>query len=154
MKTTRNFFFRQNDFIFKFENVINDHVYQTCRLCIFSSTIQQILEIVHNDNHSKFARCYEKIFSIYYIRDLSRYLRNFLKYCSKCQIYQTRRHKFYDFLQSILISSIFFRTITIDFVLTLLKSFSKNFDSFMSINCKYSKRIFLILEKIIWFAIQ
>ena len=84
------FFFRQNNFIFKFENVIDDHVYQICRLYIFLSTIQQVFEIAHNDNHSKFVRYYEKIFLFYYIRDLSRYLQDFLKYCSKCQIYQTR----------------------------------------------------------------
>ena len=110
---------------------------------------------IHDENHVEFARCYEKITSFYYIRDLFRYLRNFLKHCFKCQIFQTRRHRFYDSFQFIFTSSIFFHTIIIDFILILLSSFTtKKFDCFMFVSCKYSKRILVISKKIIWTTVQ
>ena len=86
-------FYRQNELIFRFDDfIINDHVFEFRWLYIFSSIIQNILVMTYNNNHSNFARYYEKITFIYYIRDLTRYFRDYLKYCSKCQIYQTRRH--------------------------------------------------------------
>ena len=63
---------------------------QFSRLYIFSSTIQNILVTTYNDNHSNFARYHKKITFIYYIRNLTRYFRDYLKHCSICQIYQTR----------------------------------------------------------------
>ena len=118
-------------------------------------TINLILTTIHDENHVEFARCYEKITSFYYIRDLSRYLRDFLKYCFKCQIFQTRRHHFYDLFQFIFTSSIFFHTIIIDFILILFSFFTtKKFDCFIFVNYKYSKRILVISKKIIWTTIQ
>ena len=127
--------------------VTDNHVYEFHRLCIFHSIIQNILIVVHDDSHSNFARCYEKIATFYYIRDLIKYLKNYLKYCSKCQTYQTRRYKFYDSLQFIFISNISFHIIIIDFILTLLKSRIDQFDCVMFVNCKYFKRIMLISSK-------
>ena len=148
-------FYRENDLIFRSDDITSDdHAFESRRLCIFATIISNILTTTHDESHVEFARCYEKIASFYYIRNLSRYLRDFLKHCLKCQIFQTRRHRFYDSLQLILTSSIFFHTITIDFILILLSSFTtKKFDCLMSISCKYSKRILMILEKIIWTTI-
>ena len=145
-------FYRENDFIFRFD----DHVYKSHRLCILWSVIKNILKTAHdNDTHFEFARCYEKIVSFYYIRGLIRYLRNYLKHCLKCQIYQTRRHKSYEFLQLILTFSISFHIITIDFVLTLFVfKTSKSFNCFMSVICKYFKRIFLISDRTKYTIIQ
>ena len=138
-------FYKKNGLIFRFD----DHVYESHRLCISWSVIKNILKIVHdNDTHSEFARCYEKIVSFYYIRDLIRYLRNYLKHCSKCQIYQTRRHKSYESLQLILTFSISFHTIIVDFVLALSIFKSDLFDYFISVTCKYFKRVLLISSRI------
>ena len=149
------FFYRKNELIFRFdEYIIDSHAYEFHRLCIFQSTIQNILVAAHDDSHSNFARCYDKIAISYYIRDLFRYLKDFLKHCFKCQTYQTRRHKSYDSLQSILTSNISFHTIIIDFILTLLKSRVDQFDCVMSINCKYFKRIMLVSSKSTWTITQ
>ena len=144
-------FYQKNNLIFRSNNItFDDHAFESRRLCIFATIISNILTTIHNESHVEFARCYEKIASSYYIRDLSRYLRDFLKHCFKCQIFQTRRHRSYDSFQLIFTSSIFFHTITIDFILILFSSFTtKKFDCFMSINCKYSKCILMIFEKII-----
>ena len=154
--SARLLFYRElNDLIFRSnEFTSKNHAYESRRLCVLWLAIQNILKTAHDDSHLEFARCYEKIFSSYYIRGLSRYCRDFLKHYSKCQAYQTRRHKSYDSLQSILTSSISFHTITIDFVLTLPSSVLKRLDCLMSISCKYSKRIVLVFDKITFSAVQ
>ena len=91
------------------------------------------------------------MFVSYYIRDLSRYFRDYLKHCSNCQIYQTKKHAFYEFMQSILTSSISFHTIIIDFIL-ILSLTSKELNISMSITCKHTKRLTLIIDKKIWFV--
>ena len=82
-------FYREiNELIFRFDDfIIDNHVYESHRLCISHSVIQNILIVVHDDSHSDFARCYEKIAIFYYIRDLIKYLKNYFKHCSKCQTY-------------------------------------------------------------------
>ena len=92
-------FYRKNDLIFRSNDItFDDHAFESRRLCIFATIISNILTTTHDESHVEFARCYEKIASFYYIRDLSRYLRDFLKHCFKCQIFQTRRHRSYDSL--------------------------------------------------------
>ena len=150
-----SFYRETNKLIFRFDDfIIDNHVYEFHRLCIFHSIIQNILIVVHDDNHSNFARCYKKITTFYYIRDLFKYFKDFFKHCSKCQTYQTRRHKLYDSLQFIFISNIFFHIIIIDFILILSKSRVDQFDCVMSINCKYFKRIVLISNKNTWTIAQ
>ena len=141
-------FYRENELIFRSDDyTIDNHVYESHRLCISQSAIQNILVVAHDDSHSNYARCYDKIAISYYIRELFKYLKNFLKHCSKCQTYQTRRHKFYDSLQSIFTSNILFHIIIIDFILILSKSRVDQFDCVMSISCKYFKRIVLVSDK-------
>ena len=79
-------FYREiNELIFRFDDfIIDNHVYEFHRLCIFHSIIQNILVVVHDDNHSNFVRYYEKITIFYYIRDLFKYFKKFFKHCSKC----------------------------------------------------------------------
>ena len=147
-------FYQKNDLIFRSDQNIKSHDYQSRRLCISHSIIKNILNIAHNEDiHSEYARCYKTVSFNYYIRDLTKYLKNYLKHCSKCQVFQTKRHKSYDSLQPILISSISFYIIIIDFVLTLSLT-TKNWNCLMSIICKFIKRILLILNKTIWTAID
>ena len=140
------FYWKENDLIFRANHDIESHDYEFHKLYISYSIIQKIFKIVHDDSHSKYARCYEIISSNYYIRGLIRYLRNYFKHCSKCQIFQTKKYKFYDLFQSILTSSISFYIIIINFVLTLLLS-AKDWNYLMSIICKFIKRILLISDK-------
>ena len=150
------FFYRKNNFIFRFDDYITDeHAFEFRRFCVFQSLITKIFDTVHesNNDHSNFDKCYERIFSFYFIRELSKQLRDYLRHCSECQIHQTRRHKSYDSLQSIFTSSIFFHTIIIDFILTLFKS-REDYDCSMSITCKFIKRVICICDKIIWSIAQ
>lgn len=96
--------------------------------------------------HPGFAKCYDIISSSWYIRGLSKHLREYLRHCPDCQVFQTRRHKSYETLQPVLSSSVSFHTITIDFILTLSCT-DESFDFVMSVICKFSKRVILILDK-------
>lgn len=63
------------------------------RLCIPESVVKDILDIAHTaEGYLGFARCYERVATSWYIRGLTRYLRDYLKHCSECLVYQTRRH--------------------------------------------------------------
>ena len=139
--------FRSNDFI------IDDHVYEFRRFCIFHFVVSNILRLIYDDKHANYVKCFEKMFASYYIRDLSRYLRDYLKYCSKCQIYQIKKHVLYDSLQFILISSISFHTIIIDFILILFVS-RDELNITMSVICKFIKQFTLVVDKKIWFVVE
>ena len=81
-------FYREKDLIFRFDQNIESYDYQSHRLCISHSIIKNILNIVYSKNtHFEYARCYETISFNYYIRDLIRYLKNYFKYCLKCQVF-------------------------------------------------------------------
>ena len=142
-------FYRKNDLIYLSNDfIIEFHVYESRRLCISHSIIENILKMIHDENHLNFVRCYEKIIVFYYIRDFSRYFKDYFKHCPKCLIFQIRRHQSYDFLQFILISSISFHIITINLILTLSLSAIDDFDIFMSIICKFFKRVILISNNV------
>ena len=100
--------------------ITDDHAYEPRRLCIPHPVIQDILQLTYDEiDHAGFARCYEQICSSWYIRGLSRYLRDYLRHCPRCHAYQTIRHATYGSLQPILTPPIPFHTITIDFILGL-----------------------------------
>jgi hypothetical protein len=143
-----------DDFIYRTDQIFIKHVYEFRRLCISFNTISEILDIAHSDNHSEFVKCFDIVFSFWYIHDLFKHLREYLRHCSQCQVFQTRRHKSYDALQSIFISNVFFHIIIIDFILALSKFISNNFDTIIFIICKFSKRIILISENVTWSAKQ
>ena len=149
------FFYRKNDFIFRVDDYISDHAFQFRRLCISQSIVDEILDTFHDvvNDHFDFIKCYERVSIFYFIRDFFKQLREYLRHCSNCQIHQIKRHKSYDFLQSILSISILFHIFIIDFILSFFKSREK-FDVVMSIICKFFKRIICILRKFIWIIIQ
>ena len=145
-------FYRENDLIFRDDDLIDTRLnsYEIKRLCISYFVVNDILKMIHDEDHVEYARSYEKINASWYIRELTKYLRNYLKHCSKCQIYQIRRYLFYDFLQSILISSISFHIITMNFILALSSSIAREFNCLLSIICKFTKKIILISDKTTW----
>ena len=147
-------FFRKNDLIFRMNDfIIEPHAYESRRLYISHSMIENILKMIHDENHDGFARCYKKISTFYYIWELTRYFREYFKHCSKCQIFQTRRHLSYEFMQFIFILLISFHIITINFIF-ILSLTADNYNYLILIICKYFKRIFLIFENTKWFAGQ
>ena len=149
---TKLSFYRENDLIFRDDDLVDTdfNSYETRRLCISYLAINDILKMIHDEDHSDFAKNYDKISASWYIRDLAKYLRDYLKHCSECQIYQIKRHLSYDSLQSILTSLISFHTIIMNFILALSSFIAANFNILLSIICKFIKRIILILDKITW----
>lgn len=94
----------ENNLIFCHDRYISsDHAFEPRRLCIPQLLIKEILRANHDKNgHLGFFRCYERIASSYYIRNLSAHLKVYLKHCSSCNVNQTRRHPTYGNLQPIL----------------------------------------------------
>ena len=124
------------------------------RLCIPAAVVKDVLAVAHTaEGHMGFARCYERVAGSWYIRGLTRYLRDYLKHCPECLVYQTRRHAPYGSMQPIYSPPVPFHTITIDFVLALPLSV-EGYDSAMSVTCKFSKRITLAPGKTTWKALD
>lgn len=99
-----------------------------------------------NKSEEGFNRCYDNINSVYYVRNLSKQLKAYLKYCPECNFFQTKRHAPYDSLQPILSPPIPFHTVTMNFILSLSKS-KTELNSVLTVTCKYSKRIQCIPRK-------
>ena len=138
-----------NDFIYRKELSDETSLFVSRRMCVSHSMIDEILSMIHNNEHFDFDKTYERTICSWYIRDLIDHLKRFLKNCAKCNVNRTRRHRFFDSLQLILSSSISFHTLIIDFVLALSESHI-DLNVFMSIICKFNKRITAISEKDIW----
>ena len=124
------------------------------RLCIPQAVVKDVLDIAHTaEGHLGFARCYERVAHSWCIKGLSRYLRDYLKHCPECLVYQTRRHAPYGSMQPIYSPPIPFHTLTIDFILALPLT-KEGFDSAMSVTCKFSKRVTFIPGKGTFKAMQ
>ncbi len=101
--STKFSFTLNNHLIYRIDHVALKHAFESRRFCISKNLITDILHLTHFDkHHSEFIKCYDIIFAFWYIHDLIKHLRKYLRHCFKCQIYQTRRHKSYDSLQSII----------------------------------------------------
>lgn len=124
---------------------IND-IIDLRRLCVFQSCINHIFKIAHENDHSDFIRCFQIISRAWFIRNLSKQLRTYIKHCFECFILQIRKHSSYENLQSIESSSMSFHIITLNFILALFESL-KHYDTIMFVTDKFIKRIILIFEK-------
>ena len=141
---TKLLFLRKNDIIFRKQ--MNDNTsFVLKRMCIFANAIKNILSMTHDNEHLKFDRTYEKLISVWYIRNFAKHLKSYLKHCLFCKINRTKKHKLYESLQSILSSSIPFHTITINFVFVLSVIFT-DMNNIMSVTCKFSKKITIIFD--------
>ena len=121
------------------------------RLCISAAVEKNIFQIAHdNSQHAEIIRSYVRIFDSVYIFKLSKKLRKYITHCSICQFNQTKRHKIYEELLSIICSSILFHIIVMNFILTI--SEKNDFNTLLTIICKYSKRITIISEKVTYNA--
>jgi len=137
-----------NKKIIYFQDKINGRL----RLCISKALKQKIFESTYNgQTYKRFARIYKRVVSVYYMRNLTRRLKRYLRYCFSCQLNSTIRYRLYRQLKSIVCKSEFFYTIIIDFILALPKLFNR-YDIIMSITDKFSKRITTIAKKNIFFA--
>jgi hypothetical protein len=77
-----------NQFICRIDQIVIEHVYESRRLCISTNIVRNILYLAHFDNyHSKFVKCFDIVSSSWYIHELFKHFRDYLRYCSQCQIF-------------------------------------------------------------------
>ena len=139
-------FERDDGLIFYLDDTTGDHAFVHRRLYIPDAALKHFFEVAHSTDHIGFAKMFEVLSQHWYIHGLARKLRDFLRHCPACQLYQTRRHLPHGSLQPILSPLMPFHTLTIDFVLVLPTS-RKGYDCLLSVTNKYSRRITLIPGK-------
>ncbi|TAQ84474.1 hypothetical protein B7494_g7190 [Chlorociboria aeruginascens] len=123
------------------------------RLCIPSSCIKSILTEAHDQNsHSGFIKLQDTVSKSFFIRGITKHLKQFIAHCPECQIFQTAKHSTYGSMQPILSPPVPFHTITIDFILAL--PIASDYNSVMSVTCKFSKRVALVAGHSEWTAAQ
>ena len=121
------------------------------RLCISTALKKNIFKLTYDSNqHAKIIRFYAHIVETLYIFKLSKKLKVYITHCLICQLNQIKRHKLYKELMSVICSSISFHTIVMNFILTI--SEKNDFDTLLTIICKYSKKITIISEKVTYNA--
>ena len=123
------------------------------RLCVSTAMKQEIFKIAHDlSNHDDFHRIYDRIVNSMYFKQLTKRLRNYIEYCSECQLNQIKRHSFYESLQLIVTSTISFHTLTIDFILRLSSMSSDDMNCIMTMTDKFTKRCMTLFDKTIYNA--
>ena len=118
------------------------------QLCISWDLTSDLLKLVHSLIYYSFNQslcCLNELFIYKIVKQLKQYI----DHCSDCQINCFRWYCLYELLQSILFSSIFFHTITMNFILRLSKN---KFNMLMIIMNKFIKHVIFILNKLIWNA--
>jgi hypothetical protein len=123
------------------------------RLCISSVCVSDILVVAHEQRqeHSDFEATFKIISRSWYIRDLIKALRSYIRNCSQCLQIQIRRHRSWENLQLIHSLSVLFYTITMNFVLELSK-IKEEINCVLSMIDKFTKRVMLISEKFTYTA--
>ncbi|PNS18780.1 hypothetical protein CAC42_5319 [Sphaceloma murrayae] len=113
------------------------------RLCIPKALVTNLFELVHDERfHVGFHRIYEKLRTQFFIRKLSKRLRQYLKHCDRCNSLQTTRHKSLGHSEPIVTPPVPFHTIAIDFVTALPAC--EGINSLCTVTCKFSKKILLV----------
>ena len=137
----------QNDLIYYIDN-INEH---EC-LCILICFKKKIFKFIYDQQHyDRFHHIYNWIFSSLFLCHLIRQLKTYILYCSECKINQTKCHSSYSSLQSIMMFSILFYTITMNFILTL-SSNHKDLNNILIVTDKFMKQMLLLTDKSIYIA--
>lgn len=116
------FFLRDNEIIYR-KGISDNLSFVSRRMCVSKSMIKNFLITIYNDfnNYFEFDRIYKRINVSWYIKNLIKYLKNYIEHCSQCKINRTQQHKLYESLQFILSLFISFYTLIVDFVLILFE---------------------------------
>lgn len=122
-------------------------------LCIPPFLAPDVLAIAHKEGYPGFAWCYEIISQSWFVQELTKLFRSFIRYYPQCLALQTKRHPPYKSLQPIDFPLVPFFTLTFDFVLALPAS-KKGYNALISVTCKFSKQITLIKGFDTWIAEQ
>lgn len=128
-----------------------NYITKVRRLCIFPILALKLLVIVHGNKYLSFSCCHKIIFQSWYISGITKLLHFFIWHYFQYLALQIRSHIFYGFLQLIQFLSMFFFTLTLDFIFALPLS-KNNYNALMLVMHKFSKRVMLIKEKNMWIA--
>ena len=86
-------FIRRDDGLFqRIEDSITDYIYTPQRLYVPNNCVQEFLDITYSGGHVGRDKCHEIIARQWFILGLDRKLREYIRHCPKCQLYQTRRY--------------------------------------------------------------
>ena len=133
------------DVRFRYRNDLLYYIFDfdSKRLCIFAimkiEIFRQIYDFTHYEN---FMRTYNRLRNFIYVHSMIKHFKIYIIHCSKCQINQIKRHFAYDEFTFIILSTIFFHTITMNFIVKLL--FNRDMNVLFTITCKFFKKILLI----------
>lgn len=117
------------------------------RLCILNALEKEIFELAHDrQHHEGYHRTYDRIASFIYLRHLSKHLRIYIDYCSKCELNQIKRHKPYESIILIDRPRISFHIVTMDFIVALWVT-AEDYDVLFIVIDKFFKRNLIISGK-------
>ena len=92
-----------------------------------------------NPHQGGFHRTYDRIVRSMYLQHLTPNLEKYIRHCPQCQLNQTKRHRPYGELMPIDRADMPFQTITMDFIVALPLTVKDQFDSLLTMICKFSK---------------
>ncbi|KAI0997351.1 hypothetical protein K3495_g10832 [Podosphaera aphanis] len=127
------------------------------RLCIpAGESCKAILQMAHDDiGHQGYNAAHERLSKGFYMHNMTKVVREYLKHCPNCKVNHTPRHSPYGSMQPIFVPPQQFHTITIDFILCLPVSTDGNkFDAILSVTDKFSKAVTFIPGGKNWTASQ
>ena len=78
------FFEWDNELIFKLDDIINNYVFLDRRLCVSKVVNKYFFETAYFDEYINYIKIYNIIFKHWYIKKLTRKLKDYLRYCLKC----------------------------------------------------------------------
>ena len=154
LKKNSNDVFDDMNFIFKKNRLYYVSSKKILRFCISWNMKKNVFQIIHDQNHHcEFHRMYVRAIDAVYIKHFAIWFKRYIWYCKQCLKKQTTKHVLYEQLILIKIMTLFFHTITIDFIVTLSSFESKMNAVFITIN-KYFKWIIMLSEMTTWSTFQ
>ena len=139
--------------IFKIKKIVTDidfqlhdeliyHVKKNIfKLCIFSNCEQNVFKLIHDDCfHARHHRVYVRLINIVYVHKLFKKFTIYIRHCSICQLNQTKRHRFYNELTSLFIFSIFFHTLTMNWII-ILSNNKNEYNCILNVICKFNRKL-------------
>ena len=141
-----NFRFKLRNELIYYTNFDDDRK----KLCISNALKREIFELIHDRQHyEKFHKTYNRVINFVYMRYLSKHLRIYINHYLNYELNQIKRYKFYENIILINKSGISFHIIVINFIITFL-IIKKDFNNVFIMIDKFSERILLILERVIY----
>ena len=128
------------------KNLLYQIINNKNHLCISWKLVHKILKLTHIFIHHSFDRFLQNLVRLFIYKEI-KFFKQFIDHCSQCKLNHSKWHQSYDFLQSILFSSISFHMITLNFIVSLSKEI---YDVILTIIDKFIKRKTLISELFTW----